>query len=236
MFTLHNGDCLEYMKTLQPASVDFVYADPPYGVGKADWDNKYFTGWEMLAVKISKHGVVANTGTKSISVAINAFGETYKDLFYAWNKNGMTRSSLGFMNVLVAVVAGEKIRQGQNFAQFSISDLTNKNHPSPKPIEYMRCVIRRFTEPGEIVFDPFMGSGSTGVACMELGRHFIGCELSPEYFAVAEKRIKQASLQQHLFTPSNTACSGRVDSSGSPELFPAEVSSPAKVTRQSTRR
>ena len=199
--TLHLGDCLSYMRGMAAGSVDFVYADPPYGVGKADWDSKYFTGWEKLAVKIARRGVVANTGTKSIAVAINAFGETYKDLFYAWNKNGMTRSSIGFMNVIVAVVAGEQIRQGQNFAQFSILDLSRKNHPSPKPIEYMRCVIRRFTEPGDVIFDPFMGSGTTGVAAVQLGRNFIGCEIDPTYYAVAEKRIAQAAAQPLLFAP-----------------------------------
>lgn len=132
--TIYHGDCLKIMPQLEP--VDFCYADPPYGVGKAEWDKKYFTGWELLAIELSKKGVVCNVGAKSICTAIKAFGEHYKDLFYAWNKNGMTRSSIGFMNVLVAIVAGN-VSRGQNFAQFVIRDLSRKGHPSPKPIELM---------------------------------------------------------------------------------------------------
>ena len=198
-YILHLGDCLEYMRTMDAGSVDFVYADPPYGVGKADWDMKYFTGWELPCVRISRHGVVANTGTQSLPIAALAFGEHYKDLFYAWNKNGMTRTSIGFMNVTVAMVCGEKIRQGQNFAQYCIVDLSRKNHPSPKPIEYMHRIIQRFTLPGETIFDPFMGSGTTGVAAVQLGRNFIGCEIDPGYFAIAQKRIYEATLQPQLF-------------------------------------
>ena len=196
--TLHLGDCLEYMRTMPAGSVDFVYADPPYGVGKADWDGKYFTGWEKDAARISNHGVVANTGTKALAIAINAFGDDYRDLFYAWNRNGMTRSSIGFMNVLVAIVCGKNIRMGQNFCRFTIKDLSRKDHPSPKPIEYMRCIIERFTMPGETVFDPFSGSGSTAVACIQTGRNFIGCEIDPGYFAIAQRRIERAQAQPRL--------------------------------------
>lgn len=195
---LYCGDCLEVIKSMADKSVDFIYADPPYGVGKADWDGRYFTGWEQTAIRISKHGVVANTGVKALSQGITAFGDSFRDLFYGWNKNGMTRSSIGFMNVIVAIVAGESIERGQNFCQFSISDLSRKNHPSPKPVEYMRCIINRFTNEGDTVLDPFMGSGSTGVACAQTGRKFIGIEIDPVYYAIAEKRIKDAQQQMRL--------------------------------------
>jgi site-specific DNA-methyltransferase (adenine-specific) len=55
------------------------------------------------------------------------------------------------------------------------------------------------TQPGETIFDPFMGSGTTGVACMQLGRNFIGCEIDPGYFAIAQKRISDAAAQPALF-------------------------------------
>lgn len=186
--TIYLGDCREILPNLAP--VDFIYADPPYGVGKADWDGAYFTGWEQIAVQKSIKGVVANTGTKSICIAINAFGGDYKDFFYGWNRNGMTRSSIGFMNVIVAVVAG-KVKLGQNFCQFSIKDLTLKDHPSPKPIEYMRCVVNRFTDINDTMLDPFMGSGSSLVAAKDLGRKAIGIEISEKYCEIAVKRLQQ---------------------------------------------
>lgn len=186
--TIYHGDCREILPSMD--AVDFIYADPPYGVGKADWDGKYLTGWEKIAVEKSRNGVVANTGTLSICTAIHAFGDQYKDLFYAWNRNGMTRSSIGFMNVIVAVVAGS-VKRGQNFCQFKIQDLTRKNHPSPKPIEYMRCIVQRFTESSETILDPFAGSGSTLVAAKDLSRKAIGIEIEEKYCEIAAKRLSQ---------------------------------------------
>jgi len=198
MIELHLGDCLEYMRTMPDKSVDFVYADPPYGVGKADWDGKYFTCWEMDSVRISKNGVCANTGTKALPIAISAFGDNFRDLFYGWNKNGMTRSSIGFMNILIAVVAGETIRQGQNFCQFVIKPTEHIGHPSPKPLEYIKKILCRFTNEGDTIFDPFMGSGTTGVACVQTGRNFIGCEIDEGYFKIAKRRIEDAQRQMIL--------------------------------------
>jgi len=63
----------------------------------------------------------------------------------------------------------------------------------------MRWVVETMTTRGDVVFDPFMGSGTTGVAAVQLGRNFIGCEIDPQYFAIAEKRIKQAQQQPALF-------------------------------------
>ena len=193
---LYLGDCLEIMPTL--GKVDFVYADPPYGVGKADWDNEYFTGWEQMALEMSENGVVANVGEKALPKAIPAFGDKFKALYYAWNSNGMTRSPIGFQNMITAICAG-KVIQGQNFCKFAIIDLTNKKHPSPKPVEYMRHVIRRFTKENFLVLDPFMGSGTTGIVCKELGRRFIGIEKNEEYFERAYERIKNHYVQEPLF-------------------------------------
>ena len=72
------------------------------------------------------------------------------------------------------------------------------NHPSPKPIEYMNKLLRNLTQDDYVVFDPFMGSGTTGVAAVQLGRNFIGCEINPDYFAIAERRIKQAQEARQL--------------------------------------
>lgn len=62
-------------------------------------------------------------------------------------------------------------------------------HPTTKPLPLMRELVSLFSDPGELVLDPFAGSGSTGVACNQLGRHFLGWELSPEYHAIATRRL-----------------------------------------------
>jgi DNA modification methylase len=62
----------------------------------------------------------------------------------------------------------------------------------------MRAIIERYTNEGDIILDPFMGSGTTGVACVQTGRNFIGIEISEEYFRIAEKRIAEAQMQPRL--------------------------------------
>ena len=105
----------------------------------------------------------------------------------------------------------------------------NRIHPTQKPVALYEYLIKTYTNEGETVLDIAMGSGTTIEAAERTGRNSIGIEKDEGIFQSAVLRLKP-------FTPSNTASSGRVDSSRSPELFPAEVESPAKVTRQSARR
>ena len=67
----------------------------------------------------------------------------------------------------------------------------NKKHPSEKPVELLQIMIRNSTNEGDTVIDPFMGSGSTGVACLNTNRKFLGVELDENYFQIAEARIKE---------------------------------------------
>ena len=69
----------------------------------------------------------------------------------------------------------------------------------------MTWILVNHTDPHDTVFDPFMGSGTTGVAAVQLGRNFIGCEIDPDYFKIAEKRIHEATLQPSLFTNTEEA-------------------------------
>ena len=67
-------------------------------------------------------------------------------------------------------------------------------HPSQKALEVMKWCIELFSKPGDTILDPFMGSGTTGVACSMLGRHFIGIERDPEYWHMAKRRIALTNL------------------------------------------
>jgi len=71
-------------------------------------------------------------------------------------------------------------------------------HPTQKPIALYSYLIRTYTNEGDVVLDVTMGSGTTGVACVQTGRNFIGIEIDPTYFAIAEKRISEAQLQLRL--------------------------------------
>ena len=209
-YTLHLGDCLEYMKSMPDKSVDAVITDPPYGIGETneknmargalapcrdyghfDWDNKkvddiYIT--ELL--RIGKEQVVfggnyyTNILPPSSSWIIWDKQNTgdFADCELAWTSHKRAvRKVVWTWNGM--------IRRGNDI----------RVHPTQKPLGVMRWIIERYTTAGDTIFDPFMGSGTTGVAAIQLGRNFIGCEIDPDYFAIAEKRIKEAELQPQLF-------------------------------------
>lgn len=94
------------------------------------------------------------------------------------------------INSVVAFSSGNNKNYGQNSE--------NWKHPTVKPVDLMELLIRLTTNEKEIVLDPFMGSGTTGVACKKLSRDFIGIELYKEYFDMAEKRIKNYVVQEEF--------------------------------------
>jgi len=73
-----------------------------------------------------------------------------------------------------------------------------KVHITQKPETVMRYCVERASKPGDTILDPFMGSGTTGVACVQTGRNFIGIEIDPGYFEIAQKRIAEARRQMVL--------------------------------------
>ena len=81
-----------------------------------------------------------------------------------------------------------------------VADAALNGHPCPKPRLWARGLVTLLTLSGDTILDPFMGSGTTGVACVQTGRNFIGIEIDPTYYAIAERRIAEAQLQPRLFT------------------------------------
>ena len=214
MFTLHNGDCLPYLKAMPEKSVDVIVTDPPYGLGIAAnpvrqkherqaWDNATPTSEVFVEMfRVSKHQII--------------WGGNYYELpphknFLIWDKYQPENFTLA-----MAEMAWTSFDMPAKIFRYSVQREGANVHPTQKPVALMKWCLAKFCQAGQTVFDPFMGSGTTGVAAVQLGINFIGCEVSPEYFAIAERRIKQASLQQGLFTPSNTACTGLAGSPASP--------------------
>ena len=98
------------------------------------------------------------------------------------------------------VVATRNKGKGHHFAAdkqqtpdyFMRSNCYPRQHPTQKPEDLMTWIVQYWSWEADTVLDPFMGSGTTGVACVETGRNFIGIEIDPEYFAIAERRIAEA--------------------------------------------
>lgn len=206
------GDCLDILPTLEAESVDAVITDPPYGenIGKmnftknihggitlrndysgaADWDNE-----KVNIVPFLKFGIVCVWG-----------GNFYADVlpvsrgWLIWDKKNGGQFSNDFADCEIAWtnqdMPSRLIRHiWHGMIQQDMGDKEKRYHPTQKPIAVMKWCISLLTSPGDLILDPFMGSGTTGVAATQLGRRFIGIEINPTYFAIAEKRIRQAQMQ-----------------------------------------
>lgn len=113
------------------------------------------------------------------------------------------RPGMGYESIVAGHIAGRSRwngggRPGVYVFNKNNSDPIRTGHPTQKPIALMEALVRDFTDPGEIILDPFAGSGTTGVACKRLGRSFIGWERDPKYAAIAERRIRDAREQLEI--------------------------------------
>ena len=184
--TLYCGDCLEILPTLAPGSVDAVVTDPPYGIGiaanpvrqkheKRDWDD--------LPPSAQLLEMVRSSALVQIIWGGNYFDLPPTQGFLVWDKGQPEHFSLSMCEY-----AWTNLNKPAKLFKHRVVSY-KKYHPTQKPIELMQWCIK-FSEMPHSVFDPFMGSGTTGVACVRLGRRFIGIELEPKYYAIAKRRIQ----------------------------------------------
>lgn len=221
-YTLHQGDCIPFMLNLPAESVTVVISDPPYGteliVGGYSRKNKTIENDKDLSIvarAFSEFSRLIGNGYAAVFFSprnMPEFFQTIKGVWYGhivWNKKapGMGQG-IRYMHENIAIFQfGEPRPPAENIFSIINALKVNAEHPHQKPVAAMKRLIEWLTMPGDVVFDPFMGSGTTGVACMELDRDFIGCELDEKHFAVAEQRIKAAANQGVLFS---RAQSGKV--------------------------
>lgn len=109
------------------------------------------------------------------------------------------RPGTGWEAVAILHREGKKHWNGGGHHAVWACNIEYGDHPTQKPLPLLMDWVRKFSDEGEIVLDPFMGSGTTGVACAKLGRKFIGIEQRPDYFATACERIHAAYRQMSLF-------------------------------------
>jgi len=216
--TLYLGDCLDVLPTL--GKVDAVITDPPYGIG-ADKGKKGsipFKGGKPVEMawhpdntwdKCRPADDLIRLCVASGSVAVMWGGNYFADLLPAmgrwlwWDKCQTMPSygdgELAWTNLPQTTPKKFTLANNKIFA-----DRVERHHPTQKPIELMAWCVEMATKERETILDPFMGSGTTGVAAIQLGRKFIGIEREPKYFDIACRRIEQAVAQGQLFAPEQT--------------------------------
>jgi DNA modification methylase len=187
---LYLGDCLDILPTL--TGIDAVVTDPPYPDYYQD-EYKHFDGiitpldlfgCRQLVFWTAKEAFPLDYTAVHIWDKKTGCGSEYERIF---ERNGNKNYKMFREYLINSTVA----------ASYTGDVFTG--HKSQKPARLMRKLLLEFTNPGDTVLDPFMGSGTTGVACVQTGRNFIGIEIDPQYFAIAEKRIKAAQAQPNLF-------------------------------------
>ena len=203
--TLHLGDCLDVLRSLPDGSVDAVVTDPPYGIarvwkggvgrgwGKADQQKSARNSWDDEPPPAEVFQAILGWRVPTVIWGGNYFALPPSRCWLVWNK-----PERGF-TLAEAELAWTSLDAVVRVFDYRRSD-PNRVHPTQKPVALMRwCIERLKVKPGSTVFDPYMGSGTTGVAAVELGFNFIGCEIDPAYHAIATKRIDDALNSQPLF-------------------------------------
>jgi site-specific DNA-methyltransferase (adenine-specific) len=201
--TLYLGDCREILPTLGVFGA--VVTDPPYGIGKDGQKRTTgghggrkaydFKGWDAGRPPADVFAFLLKAAPKQVIWGGNYFADLLPPTgkWLVWDKGQRINQSDGEL-AWTSEPGALRI-----FELNRVALLTDgAEHPTQKPVEVMRWSIQQIAAPGAIL-DPFMGSGTTGVAAVNMGRKFTGIEIDPDYFAVACRRVEEATKAPDMF-------------------------------------
>lgn len=207
--TLYLGDCMDILPTLD--RVDAVITDPPYGY---NYSSNYLSPWKNKEINGDSNTFLRDFMVSWAGKKPWAFFGSWKmpkplgiKGVLIWDKgpaSGMGDLSFPWKSSWEEIYVGGKGWQGSRdegvLSGHWIVTRTSmgRSHPNEKPVSLMCILIKKLPQ-SYVVFDPFMGSGTTGVAAIQMGRKFIGIERDPKYFDIACERISNAQKQESLF-------------------------------------
>lgn len=202
--TLYLGDCREILPTL--GKFDAVVTDPPYGINAArdrksqknGWRDYDAPGWDKERPPAELISQIIGSARHAIVWGGNYFTDALppSSKWLSWDK-GQTDFSLADFELAWCSFSGAARRI---MLPRSVALQDGKEHPTQKPIEVMRWCIDKLPDGCRTILDPFMGSGTTGVAAVNMGRKFSGIEVEPKFFDVARRRIEAALAAPDMFT------------------------------------
>jgi site-specific DNA-methyltransferase (adenine-specific) len=235
--TLYLGDCLEVMKTFRPGSADAIVTDPPFAFAggisnglSSRADDQFFSHWLVSVFeqfyRVSRPSAVwfiwADWRTATVyDAALQKAAPDYHDARWVSQVLIHDRAMIGmgspFRNQTdwIAVIRGKKTDFGARIPKETPNIIRDywyygkhAHHPSEKSVGIARRLVEWATDTGGVVFDPFAGGGSIGVATVEAGRRYIGVERDAEYVETAKRRIAAGENQPALFAATETALAG----------------------------
>lgn len=215
--TILQGDCTHVMQSLPDKSVDFVLTDPPYLVNYRDRSGRTISNDDAPKRVLSAFPALYRL-LKPNRFCISFYGWNRIDAFFnawtqagfrpvghiVWHKDYASRS--GYLRACheqaYLLAKGRPVHPAQPIQDVRPWEYTgNKNHPTEKAVSILKPLIQSFSSPGDLVLDPFSGSGSTCVAAAFTGRRYIGIELDAGYCALSRKRL--AATKRYRQSPAS---------------------------------
>lgn len=212
-----HGDCLDVLRGMESNSA-VIITDPPYGIkadrrqssragkqhGRAAAPSRDYgaTSWDDSRPSREVFEQMLRVGRECVVFGGNYFADLLPPSasWIVWDKDNGTNNYADFELAWTSHKrAARKVRwRWHGMLQEPGHPKDVRVHPTQKPLGLMRWVIEHYTQPGDLVVDPYCGSGTTGLACAELGRDFIGIEREAAYVEIARKRIADAQAQLTL--------------------------------------
>lgn len=222
------ADCVEAMKGMADNSVDAIVTDPPYGTASEskvqkhgdnpltdfnlEWDVVLPVQWLVDAYRVCVPGgaCIAFTDNREVTTlwrAMEAAGWRPLQTLTWVKSNPPPQPRQNFCSGVETAIFARKPGKVHcwngggatvNWREYPLTSNSERVHPTQKPLALMSWLVSLVSDPGHVVLDPFCGSGTTGVACVNLGRNFIGIERDPAYFELMKTRIETRQTQTRL--------------------------------------
>lgn len=207
-----NADCLDILKQLPDKCIDLVLTDPPYGI-KADKGTKgfgssknriYQAGWDNETPEKMVFDEIKRISKNQIIFGGNYFTDKLEvsKCWIVWDKVGENNFKNPFSDVELAWTSFSKVCKKYLCIQQGFINEDKKQprlHPTQKPLKLFECILKDYTNEGDLILDCFSGSGTTAIACHNLKRRFICIEKDPEYWKASIERLENHKKQLCLF-------------------------------------
>ena len=214
--TIMNVDCMEYMRSLPDKYFDLAVCDPPYGIGENGDRNasrgklataknyKSFAGGDREPPPKKYFSEMQRATKNQIIWGANHFIDRIAKPSSCWIVWDKVTGNTDFADSELAWTSFKTAVRNFRFQWSGMlqGDMKNKEiriHPTQKPVKFYEWILTNYAKPGQTIFDSHMGSGSSAIACNNLGFEYVGCELDTDYYEAACKRIAHHASQKRLF-------------------------------------
>ncbi len=213
--TIYHADCADILPTIDPADVDLLLTDPPYGInintdfsglsGTSDWNRRkgHYQGKTYQRVVGDESHFDPTHLTLPFEQCV-LFGANHfydklpaEGTWHVWDKrDGLNSNMMSDFEVFWSSFPSgpSRLYRHKWLGYMRASEVGEHLHPTQKPTSLMVTIVDKWTQPGDLIFDPYMGSGPVAQACHVLGRRYIGVEIVEDYCQIAVDRLAQQVL------------------------------------------